>query len=135
MKDSIEYRWKFNRSPKEIWEYLTDSELLEQWLGKMDFRPIVGHKFEVPTKTGATTKCEVTEVIPYKRLAWSWKYISAKNSNVVDSIVVFNLSPTHDGTELHLIHNGFNATEDLNNHNNGWTLLGSRLAKLLNTHP
>jgi hypothetical protein len=44
MKAGIKHTWHFSRSPKEIPEYLTKLELLEQWLVKTDFQSIVGHK-------------------------------------------------------------------------------------------
>ena len=134
MKDKIRHVWRFNHPPEDVWEYLTRSELLEQWLGKMDFKPIVGHKFEVPTKTGTTTKCEVTEVVPFTRLVWSWKYSSAKSKKTFDSNVVFTLVPIPRGTELQLVHDGFTVLEDYINHNNGWTTLGRRLIELVDTN-
>ena len=31
--------------PEKIWRALTESALIEDWLMKNDFRPVVGHKF------------------------------------------------------------------------------------------
>jgi uncharacterized protein YndB with AHSA1/START domain len=31
--------------PEKIWRALTQSPLIEEWLMKNDFRPVVGHKF------------------------------------------------------------------------------------------
>ncbi len=45
MQKEIKHTWHFSQSPQEVWEYLTKPELMEQWLGKTDFQPIVGHKF------------------------------------------------------------------------------------------
>ena len=45
MQREIKQTWQFTQSPQEVWEYLTQPELLEQWLGETDFQPIVGHKF------------------------------------------------------------------------------------------
>lgn len=132
MKDEIRHTWQFSRPPQEVWEYLTKPELLEQWLGKMDLKPVVGHKFELATKAGGFTKCEVTEVIPFTRLSYSWQYPSFKNKKTFDSRVVWTLTPTKEGTELQLVHNGFSELEDHIAHNNGWTMLGQRLLKLLN---
>ena len=134
MKDEIKHVWHFNRPPKEVWEYLTIPELLEQWLCKMDFKPVVGHKFEVPTKAGGTTMCEVTEVIPLKMLSYSWQFPSVKSKKTYDSKVVWTLVPTNDGTELYLVHNGFTILDDYIAHENGWTTLGGRLLKLMNVN-
>ena len=45
MQKEIKQSRHFNQSPQEVWEYLTKPELIEQWLGKTDFQPVVGHKF------------------------------------------------------------------------------------------
>jgi uncharacterized protein YndB with AHSA1/START domain len=44
MQEEIKQICKFNKLPQEVWKYLTKPELLELWLGKTDFLPIVGHK-------------------------------------------------------------------------------------------
>src|SRR6266550_2474446 len=47
MQKEIKQTWHFNQSPQTVWEYLTKPELIEQWLGKTDFQPLVGHKFSI----------------------------------------------------------------------------------------
>ena len=44
MKEEIKHTWHFNQSPQELWAFLTNPELIEQWLGKTDFQPIVGQE-------------------------------------------------------------------------------------------
>ncbi|HET9824031.1 MAG TPA: SRPBCC domain-containing protein, partial [Chitinophagaceae bacterium] len=68
MPKEIKQTWFFRQSPREVWEYLTKPELIEQWLMKNDFQPIVGHKFRftfIPKKDSeyeGTVHCEVLEV-------------------------------------------------------------------------
>jgi uncharacterized protein YndB with AHSA1/START domain len=131
-KSEIKHTWNFRQSPAEVWEYLTKPELLEQWLAKMDFKPVVGHQFEVPNKSGRLTKCEVAEVTPFTRLSYSWKFPSMKSERTFDSKVVWTLTKTKEGTQLQLVHDGFSILEDYIAHDNGWTTLGNRLTKLLN---
>ena len=45
MQKEIKQTWHFEQSPQEVWEYLTKPELIEQWLMKTDFQPILGFKF------------------------------------------------------------------------------------------
>ena len=45
MQKEIRHQWFFPHPPEAIWEYLTDSELLSQWLMPNDFKPILGHRF------------------------------------------------------------------------------------------
>jgi uncharacterized protein YndB with AHSA1/START domain len=50
MQEEIKRTWHFSHPPHEVWEYLTKPELLEQWLGKTDFQPIVGHRLDNETQ-------------------------------------------------------------------------------------
>ena len=132
MQKEIKHTWHFNQSPQEVWEYLTKPELLEQWLTKTDFQPIIGHKFRFTDKSGKIIYCEVLEVKPFTKLSYLWQYPSANDNKLFDSKVVWTLTPKENGTELQLVHNGFTALEDYIAHNNGWTTLGSRFVELLN---
>ena len=63
--------------PEKVWRALTQSALIEEWLMKNDFEPVVGRRFTLrmaprPHWNGVTD-CEVLEVEPYRRLAYSWK--------------------------------------------------------------
>ena len=130
MQNEIKHNWRFASSPQEIWEYLTKPELLEKWLMKTDFQPVVGHKFTF--SCGATNYCEVLEVKPFTRLSYTWQTTSAKGGKPFDSIVTWTLLPKEGGTELQLVHNGFTALEDALGHDQGWTKTGSQLVELLN---
>ena len=116
-----------------VWEHLTKPELLEQWLGKMDFKLIVGHKFQIIGKQGSLIDCQVQEVKPYTLLSYLWQKKSIKDGKPFNSTVVWTLIEKEDGTELHLVHDGFTSSEDHTEHNNGWILLGNRLIELLKT--
>jgi uncharacterized protein YndB with AHSA1/START domain len=130
MQKEIKHTWHFNQSPQEVWEYLTKPELLEQWLMKTDFQPIVGHKFHFICNK--ITYCEVLEVKPFTKLSYSWQANSADSNKPFNSKVVWTLVPKENGTELQLVHNGFTLLEDYIGHNNGWTTLGNRFVELLN---
>jgi len=133
MQKEIRQTWQFNKPPKDVWDYLTKPELLEQWLGKIDFKPTVGYKFNVSGKGGCLMYCEVLEATPFTKLSYSWKYTSVNSDQQFDSQVVWTLVPTKSGTELQLVHSGFTLVEDYISHNNGWIKLGGQLVELLNT--
>ena len=132
MQEEIKHTWHFDKSPQEVWEYLTKPELLEQWLTKTDLQPRVGHKFRFIDKSGKIVYCEVLEVKPPARLSYSWQFNSAKDNKPIHSKVVWTLVPKESGTELQLVHNGFTASEDYMAHINGWTTVGNRFVDLLN---
>jgi hypothetical protein len=51
--------------PEKIWRALTQSALIEEWLMKNDFQPIVGHKFNFRAQPvmgwNGVTDCEASE--------------------------------------------------------------------------
>ncbi len=133
MQNEIKHTWYFDQSPQEIWEYLTKPELLEQWLTKTDFKPVVGHKFQFTDKSGKIIHCVVLDVKPPDRLTYSWQYSSAKDNKLLDSKVAWTLIPKEGGTELQLAHSGFTALEDSIAHSNGWKTCLQRFTGLLKT--
>src|SRR4030095_5832464 len=131
MQKEIRQAWFFSRSPQEVWEYLTQPELIELWLSKTDFQPIAGHKFHFADKSGKIIYCEVIEVKPFTRLSYSWQYVSANNNERFDSRVVWPLVPNESGTELQLQHADFKFLEDLTAHSKGWNTCLKRFEELL----
>jgi len=130
MRKKILQKWFFQQPPVEVWKYLTKPELIEQWLTKTDFQPIVGHKFSFADKTGKIISCKVLEVKPFTTLSYSWQYHSAIGHKLLDSKVIWTLVPKEQGTELQLVHNGFTAPEDLTAHTNGWNTCIKRFENL-----
>jgi uncharacterized protein YndB with AHSA1/START domain len=139
MQKEIKQSWFFKQTPQEVWEYLTKSELIEQWLMKTDFQPITGHKFhftftpKTDSKYDGIVQCEVLEVKPFSKLSYSWNGSSNSGNRAFNSKVVWILVPKENGTELHLQHNGFILSEDVFNHTTGWTTCLKRFEELINT--
>lgn len=131
MKKEIEHTWQFKQSVQEVWNYLTKPELMEQWLMKSNFSPVVGHKFQFRSDSGKIINCEVLEVKPFSTISYSWQANSLTNKKTFDTKVVWTLIPKDQGTELRLVHNGFTVLEDLMAHENGWTILGNKFIELL----
>ncbi len=97
-------------SPEKIWRALTQSPLVEEWLMKNDFQPVVGHRFNfrstpVPGWNGVID-CEVLVVEPNSRLSYSWGTMG------MESVVVWTLTPTKDGTHVRMEQSGFRSEED-----------------------
>jgi uncharacterized protein YndB with AHSA1/START domain len=133
MQKEIKQICQFGQPPRVVWEYLTNPELLELWLGKTDFQPIAGHKFRFVSPYGNDSNCEVLEVKPFTRLSFSWQKKSAKDNLPFNSKVVWTLIPKEDGTELQLVHNGFTALEDFDGHEKGWNICLKHLGELVKT--
>jgi len=143
MQKDIKCNWFLEHPAELVWDYLTKPELLAQWLMENDFKPIVGHKFNFCTKPkvkfgfDGNVYCEVLEIVPFKRLSYSWKGGPGKGKITLDSIVVWTLTPKDNGTELMLEHNGFKGTRNFIGYlfmNEGWkTKIRNRFTNLLNS--
>src|SRR5947209_5830016 len=57
--------------PEKIWRALTQPHLIEEWLMKNDFKPVVDHRFNLRADWGAVD-CQVMAVEPNKTLSYTW---------------------------------------------------------------
>lgn len=140
MQRSIKHEFTFDQPPEVVWQCLTDPELLAQWLMPNDFKAIVGHKFQFGAKPkfplgfDGRIYCEVLEIIPLKKLVYSWKGGMSKENPSLDSIVVWTLTPAENGTLLCLEHKGFNGMKNYLAYiimTKGWAKIGKRLLNRL----
>ena len=86
--------------PEKIWRALTQPHLIQDWLMKNDFRPVVGHHFNFRADWGAVD-CQVLAVEPNKTLSYTWAAYDLK------SVVTWTLTPTSAGTHLRMEQSGF----------------------------
>ena len=81
-----------------VWEAITNKEGFKQWYFDVDdFRPQVGFQFQFAGEDKGITfvhRCEVKEVVPLEKLAYSWRYEGFEG----DSLVTWELSPEGNGT-------------------------------------
>jgi len=91
--------------PEKIWRALTQGPLIEEWLMKNDFEPLVGHRFNLRSEPmpqwNGVIDCEVLAIEPNKRLAYSWGALG------LASVVTFTLTPEKGGTLLRMEQSGF----------------------------
>lgn len=113
MNTEIKNEWIYSQAPGEVWEYLTQSELLAQWLMPNNFQPEEGREFQfrinpIPSlDLDGVMYCKVIEIIPFKKLTYSWKAGPGKGVITMDTIVEWNLQPHGKGSRLSLIQTGF----------------------------
>ncbi len=96
--------------PEKVWRALTQAPLMEEWLMKNDFQPVVGHKFHfratpMPQWNGVVD-CEVLISEPNRRLSYSWSAMG------LESVVTWTLTPTEAGVRLRMEQSGFPAEEE-----------------------
>ena len=96
----------FNAPIEKVWLALTDKNQMKQWYFDLDaFRPEVG--FEFKFDGGKDDKvyhhqCKIIEVIPNKKLKYSWSYVGYEGM----SFVTFELFDEGKTTRLKLTHEG-----------------------------
>ena len=113
MAAEIKNEWIYKQSPNEVWEYLTQADLIALWLMPNDFKPIPGHEFQFKTNPipsldlDGIFHCKVLEIVPFKKLSYSWKGGSGNGIYTLDTICEWTLVPYENGTKLNLKHSGF----------------------------
>jgi uncharacterized protein YndB with AHSA1/START domain len=90
--------------PEKLWRALTQPHLIEEWLMKNDFKPVVDHRFTFSADWGAV-ECQVMVVEPNKTLSYTW------GAYGLESVVTWTLTPTGTGTHLRIAQSGFRADQ------------------------
>jgi uncharacterized protein YndB with AHSA1/START domain len=94
-------------SPEKVWRALTQPHLIEEWLMKNDFKPVVGHRFNLRADWGGVLDCEVLEVEPNRTLSYTWNFAHDDAAYNLQSVVTLTLTPTSTGTRLRMEQAGF----------------------------
>jgi len=128
----------FNAPVTKIWKAITDKDEMKKWYFDLaEFNPVVGFEFQF--YGGDKDKCylhlcKITEVIPGKKITYSWKYDGYAGL----SFVTFELFAEGDKTRLKLTHEGLETfpadVPDLarKNFEAGWTqIIGTSLKEYL----
>src|SRR5882724_7487821 len=98
---------------EQVWQAITESATLAEWMFPNDFEPRVGHHFtfQVPGNPkvnfdGLVVRCEVLECEPPSRLLFSW----SAGGPVENTRVSFRLESDGDGTRVFFEHSGFDVS-------------------------
>lgn len=125
----------YNAPVSRVWDAITNNEKMKEWYFKLDeFKPEVGFKFSFEGSDKGKIYvhlCEVTEVIPGKKLTHSWTY----RDYAGETYVTWELFDEGDKTRLRLTHAGLETIEDTDLANApfkaGWTHLTNALKDFL----
>ena len=126
----------YNAPTEKVWNAITDKHEMKQWYFDLaEFKAEVGFEFQF---TGGPSPekqylhlCKITEVIPGKKLTYSWRYDGYEGN----SFVTFELFAEGMNTRLKLTHVGLETfpeeNPDLAKHNfvEGWTDIIGRSLK------
>ena len=86
--------------PEKVWRALTQPHLIEERLMENDFKPVVGHGFNLRADWGAVD-CQVLAVEWNKTLSYTWAAYG------LESVVTWTLTPRNSGTLLRMEQSGF----------------------------
>ena len=128
----------YNAPADRVWNALTDINQIRQWYFKLaDFKAEPGFEFQFEGGREGRVylhKCRITEVVPGKKLQYSWRYEGYEGN----SFVTFELFPEGNQTRLKLTHAGLEtfpaSNPDLARENfaAGWNdIIGKNLKEFL----
>jgi len=96
----------YNAPIAKVWKAITDKSDMKQWYFDIaEFKPVVGFEFQFDASNENITYrhlCKITEVIPGKKITYSWRY----NGYPGNSSVSFELFEEGKKTRVKLTHEG-----------------------------
>ncbi|HTF05514.1 MAG TPA: SRPBCC domain-containing protein [Bacteroidia bacterium] len=129
----------YNAPVPKVWKAISDRDEMKKWYFDLaEFKAEVGFEFSftggAPDGVQYLHLCKVTEVIPGKKLTYSWRYDGYEGN----SFVTFELFEDGDQTRLKLTHAGLETFPASNpdlaakNFAEGWTdIIGRSLKEFL----
>jgi uncharacterized protein YndB with AHSA1/START domain len=123
--------------PETVFEFLVNPALMAEWFGMRHvLEPRIGGTFQVEVSPGNIARGIFTEVVPGRRVAFTWGWESPDDALAAhkpgSSTVQIDLEPHERGTLLRLVHAGL--PKDLERiHAERWGLYLDRLAACLTT--
>jgi uncharacterized protein YndB with AHSA1/START domain len=127
----------FNAPVEKVWTAITTKEAFDKWYFEMpDFKAKVGFEFRFVVEHEGNQydhRCRVTEVVPGKKIAYTWRYEGHEGN----TLVTFELFPEGAQTRLVLTHTGLEtlpktAAFPRENFQKGWNqLIGTNLREYL----
>ena len=137
LTEAITLERTFDAPLARVWTALTDVDQMREWYFDLkEFKPHVGFEFEFIVEHEGNSYhhlCRVTDVVPEKKIAYTWRYKSEPG----DSLVTFELFPDGNKTRLKLTHTGIETFPKTpayarKNFEAGWTaIIGSELKQFV----
>jgi uncharacterized protein YndB with AHSA1/START domain len=126
----------FDAPLARVWQALTNVDEMRRWYFDLkEFKPTPGFEFGFTVEHKGTTYrhlCRVTEAIPQKKIAYTWRY----DGHEGDSLVTFELFAEGKKTRLKLTHEGLETFPDTagfarKNFEAGWTAISAELQQFV----
>ena len=142
-KTSLEIKRFINAPRARVYAGWTDPEELKQWWGPegvqtrnfvADARLGGKYRWDLLNQEGEEMSVfgEYRELIPGKKIVFTWKWDDDEAWENKSSVVTIELSDRDGGTEIKLTHVQLPSEESRNRHNEGWGSVLDRLEKFFN---
>ena len=139
---TLEIKRFINAPPARVYAAWTDPAQLKEWFGPENVRmrnltadPRVGGKYRWDLINQEDEEMSVfgeyRELVPGKKIVFTWKWDDDENWEEHNSVVTVELSDRDGGTEVRLRHEQLPSEESRDRHNEGWNSLLNRLEKFL----
>jgi uncharacterized protein YndB with AHSA1/START domain len=128
---SVVVEREFPFPPEKIWRALTQPHLIEEWLMQNDFKPLVGHRFNLRRTPrpdmNIVVDCQVLVIESNKTLSYTWSAFD------LESVVTWTLTPTSTGTHLRMEQSGFRPDQKqaYGGAKGGWRMFFAKLEQVL----
>ncbi len=142
-KVSLEIKRLIKAPRDRVYAAWTDPTQLKEWWGPESVRTRnlvadarVGGKYRWdltnPEGEEMTVFGEYRELVPGKKIVFTWKWDDDENWEEHNSVVTVELSDRDGGTEVRLVHEKLPSEESRDRHNKGWNSVLDRLEKFFN---
>jgi uncharacterized protein YndB with AHSA1/START domain len=122
MEEIIHLSMHLPCSPRHAFEMFTKKSFLESWLAPLaETEPWVGGRYELfwepdDRENNSTLGCQITAIVPDQFLSFDWRSPKqfkhfANNVDPLTHVVVFFI-PSHERTNVHLIHSGWRSSAE-----------------------
>ena len=115
-------------TPSTVYRYLTESDKWLKWQSvgaELDARP--GGVFALTMENGMLTRGQYTELVPDKRVVFTWGWVDHPGLPPGSSMVTVDLEAVEDGTLLVLTHSNL-PPDEVEAHRKGWNTFIPALA-------
>ena len=141
-KTSLEIKRFINAPRDRVYAAWTDPVQLKEWWGPKEVRTLeivadtrVGGKYrwDLVNQEGEKMSCygEYRELVPAKKVVFTWKWDDDEDWKDYDSIVSVEFSDRDEGTELRLTHVQLPSEPSRDRHSEGWNSVIDRLEQFV----
>ncbi len=136
---------RFINAPRaRVYAAWTDPKQLKEWFGPEDVQTLdftadirVGgrYRWEMKDSDGEQMAAfgEYRELIPDKKIVFTWKWDDDEDWKAHDSVMTIELSDHDGGTNLRLVHVQLPSEDSRDRHHEGWSSLLEKLDGYLGT--